>query len=307
MCAARGSHPSLKTCLQQVRTHKDRYEPYRKSKEHVLIKLKPEDWPKCGRLFDGYRRERSFIDTTFEGYFDGFKDYVVVSVDDAVSPRIAKLKVGNTVLLGGDSSSTSLGEICSSISVANSYPHWSSEFTGELLTPENEEWNKAILGVTKRAVLTQRRKAYSARFLDLAHLSELKTRLRPGFELRRFDEQMAMERGIDVERMGMSFFSLRQFLDRGGISFWILKDGESVSEATSVGMSKSSIEVGVGTDERFQKLGLATVVSAALLSESIKSGKEPHWGTTENPRSDGLALKLGYKLHEEYDLIGFSN
>ena len=268
-----------------------------------MVKLKPEDWFQCSSLFDGHRRLRPYIDATFGGYFDGFKDFVEVSVDDAVNPRIAKLRVGSDVLIGGDPSLTSLGEICSTISVANSYPQWSTEFTGELLTPENEEWNTAILSAIEKRVLTRRRKIYSARFLDLAHLSELRGRLRPGFELRRFDEEMARERGIDVERKGLAFVRLRRFFERGGISFWILKDGERVAEATSFGVSESSIEVGVGTDDGFQKLGLATVASAALLSECIRSDKEPHWGTTENPRSDGLALKLGYRLHEEYDLI----
>ena len=116
---------------------------------------------------------------------------------------------------------------------------------------------------------------------------------------------MAKERGIDLETNRLAYVRLRRFFERGGISFWILKEGERVAEATSFGVSESSIGVGVGTQEGFERLGLATVASAALLSECIRIGKEPEWATVENPKSDGLALKLGYRLHEEYDLIGF--
>ena len=150
------------------------------SEEFVLVKLKAEDWFQCAGLFKCHTRLRGYIDAAFEGYFDGFKDGVEILVDEAVNPRIACLRVGSDVLVGGDPSSTNLGELCSGISASNSHPDWHTEFTGELVTPENEPWETAILSATDRKTLKRKKRAYSARFLDLDHLTDLTSRLQPG-------------------------------------------------------------------------------------------------------------------------------
>ena len=274
-----------------------------------MIRLDPENWPLAQPLFEGHARSRPFIDATFEGYFDGSADEghdpnVQVWVNDQVAPTLGQLVAGHEVIPGGDSDSASLPDLCTLLPVSNTAPDWSPEFVGALLTPENDAWHHALINATGRTVHLQRRKIYSSDSLDLEHLDDLSQTLPSGFELRRFDRELAVERGVKLESARLAFVRLERFFEAGGVSFWVFKDGKRVSEATSFGVTKTT-DVGVGTEPGFERLGLATAASAAMLAACIRSGIAPIWRTTENPRSDGLALKLGYRLDEEFGIIGF--
>lgn len=274
-----------------------------------MIKLSPQDWYRVEHLFADHRRDRPWIDATFEGYFDGSHDHglepeIQVWVDDPETPAFAQLVAGKFRLLAGDASSPLIASICASLPAVGSVPPWHSDFTGALLAPEDEAWTRT-LAAYDRTKVRMRKKVYSTAALDVDHLTHLVSTLDARYELRQFDLEMAQERGIQVNRARLAFVRLERFFERGGLSFWILKDGKRVSEATSFGVSQKAIDVGIGTEDGHTGKGLATVVGAALLLEAIKQGKEPHWFTVENPRSDGLALKLGYALEEEYDLVGF--
>ena len=119
-------------------------------------------------------------------------------MDAIAEPEIAQLRVGTDILLEGNSSSPHLTEICSRIPTTNTVPQWSADFTGGFVTPETEEWEAAVLDSTKRRSVRQRKRVYSSRYLDPNHLAELMSVLPPGFELRRFDETIAEELGIDM-------------------------------------------------------------------------------------------------------------
>jgi GNAT superfamily N-acetyltransferase len=154
-------------------------------------------------------------------------------------------------------------------------------------------------------VVRHQRIEYSSARLDPDHLDHLKSQLPAQHQIRRFDRALVQERGLDLDRQGLAFLSIRQFL-QNGISYWVIKDGEVVSEATSEAMSGAGIEIEIGTDPDHQGQGLATAVGATLLSDCLERELEPHWTTTSNPRSDGLARKLGYVVEREYDVVAYT-
>ena len=123
-------------------------------------------------MFGEHRRFRPLIDATFEGYFDGYGNSVELSVDAIAEPEIAQLRVGTDILLGGNSSSSHISEICSRIPTTNTVPQWSADFLGALVTPETEEWEAAVVGSTERRSVRQRKRVYSSRYLDQNHLAE---------------------------------------------------------------------------------------------------------------------------------------
>ena len=184
-----------------------------------LIRLPQDSWGQCRPLFRDHHRLRPTIDAALEGYFDGYKGFVEVIGDESQDLDIVALRIGTDVLLGGDSSSGHLPEICESLPVAKGLPQWRVDFEGALITPENETWHTVIASATKRELIRQKRSIYSSAELDTDHLEGLKGSLPPGFELMRFDEKMAAERGINVERAALAYVRLRRFFEGGGISF----------------------------------------------------------------------------------------
>jgi len=275
-----------------------------------MIELKQDEWSLVEHLFDANKRNRCWIDATFNGYFDGTHDadlppQIQVWVDDRDAPKLAQLKSDEFRLFAGDRQSPEVASICASMPPLGPVPPWNEDFTGALLLPEDDGWARAFRANVTRSTTTMRLKVYSSASLDVEHLESLVSTLPAGHELRRFDREMALRRGIKPDRARLAYVRLERFFDREGLSFWILKDGERVSEATSYGVTETAIDVGIGTEEGHEGKGLATVVGAALLLATIEAGKDPKWFTVENPRSDGLAQKLGYTLDDEFDLIGF--
>jgi predicted GNAT family acetyltransferase len=72
--------------------------------------------------------------------------------------------------------------------------------------------------------------------------------------------------------------------------------------ASTFAICNKGIEIQVNTKEEFKKKGLATVVCAALIIETINRGLDPHWDAS-NEVSFKLAKKLGYKEAETYEMI----
>ncbi len=66
-----------------------------------------------------------------------------------------------------------------------------------------------------------------------------------------------------------------------------------ISGASSYAICNRGIEIQVNTNPAYRRQGLATIVSAALLVESLKTGRAPHWDAG-NPESAQLAKKLGF-------------
>ena len=61
------------------------------------------------------------------------------------------------------------------------------------------------------------------------------------------------------------------------------------------------MEVEVGTRKDYRRQGLALACSAAFLLECLDRGIYPNWDAA-NEQSVGLAEKLGYVFHREYQV-----
>jgi len=89
------------------------------------------------------------------------------------------------------------------------------------------------------------------------------------------------------------FDSKELFLKKG--FGYCLRDGNTIVCAAITGHPpfKNAFEIQVNTDRKYRKKGLATVVCAALIKDSLENGFKPHWDADNKP-SVNLALKLGY-------------
>ena len=86
-----------------------------------------------------------------------------------------------------------------------------------------------------------------------------------------------------------------------GISYCIRHEGKILSVASTFMPFKDEFEIDVRTiDTEHRRMGLATVVSAALMIHALENGLVPHWDAA-NEASVGLALKLGYTNPEPWE------
>jgi len=83
-------------------------------------------------------------------------------------------------------------------------------------------------------------------------------------------------------------------------AFAALRRGKIVSECFSVFVDGGTAQVGVHTQKRFRRRGLAFLVSAAFIEHCLDHGLEARWGTDYgNTASAALAEKLGFELYSE--------
>ena len=83
-------------------------------------------------------------------------------------------------------------------------------------------------------------------------------------------------------------------------AFAALHRGKIVSECFSVFVDSGMAEVGIHTDKRFRRKGLAFLTSAAFVAHCLDNGLVPHWGCDfDNLASVSLAKKLGFELQSE--------
>jgi len=75
----------------------------------------------------------------------------------------------------------------------------------------------------------------------------------------------------------------------------LMKDGEVVSECTSVFVGRGEAEIDIHTDENHRQLGLGTLTASAFLEECLARHLRPNWTCwPERQASVALAKKLGF-------------
>ena len=82
-----------------------------------------------------------------------------------------------------------------------------------------------------------------------------------------------------------------------GIGFCAVQDGVPAAWAFSAAISEREIDIGVETDTRYRRRGLAFAASAAVIRETLRQGKTPAWAChAENTGSRKLAEALGFSI-----------
>ena len=92
----------------------------------------------------------------------------------------------------------------------------------------------------------------------------------------------------------VSWDSPEEFLKTGG-GFCVMKDGTPASWAYAAAVSRRETDIGIETDPRFRRQGLAFTAAAAMIRSVRAAGKTPVWSCrAENEASGKLALALGF-------------
>jgi hypothetical protein len=161
--------------------------------------------------------------------------------------------------------------------------------------PVSEGWVELLREFYKGKLWELERYAYLSEALDPIHLRRLSTGIKGGYSLARLDlaltEKLVSERSEFTTDHLVNFDSTSDFIERG-FGWCAIQEDRIVSVATTFLICSQGIEIQINTREEHQGKGLATVVAAKLMVESLERGLIPNWDAA-NKKSGGLAVKLG--------------
>ena len=172
----------------------------------------------------------------------------------------------------------------------------------ELVYGNDPAWRAVILDV--RGELAERSMTeFVASGLDAVALARVAASVVPGFTVRRIDLVLAEQLDGELEPHGLQVFPTARDLVDYGLGFGAVSaDGLLVCAATSYTLSSRYLEVAIATRTAFRGRGLAMVVSAALIGETLARNLIPCWSAS-NPISRRLAERLGYRPAGECEVL----
>ena len=190
-----------------------------------------------------------------------------VFVDSMHEPKILLLQYSFFNFLSGNPNNDHLEELLSYIPRHN------------IIILSNEEWIQALKKHFRFKFVEKKdcRWKFSSIDLDLAHISKLAGKVPTEFTLEKINESnVELFTGELIEAILGLFDSKELFLKKG--FGYCLRDGNTIVCAAITGHPpfKNAFEIQVNTDRKYQKKGLATVICAALIKDSLENDFKPH-------------------------------
>ena len=108
---------------------------------------------------------------------------------------------------------------------------------------------------------------------------------------------------IVIKEIDHEIGSKDKFLDHG-FGYCALVDGEIVCRCRAEYVSKSFCGIGISTDEKFRRRGLASITTSKILEKCKQLGITPYWESwKKNIPSIKVAEKMGFKKLYDYKII----
>jgi RimJ/RimL family protein N-acetyltransferase len=128
-----------------------------------------------------------------------------------------------------------------------------------------------------------------------------------GFEMRQLDRELIPKTNKFKLDLDSRFWSSGEDVEKNGLGFCLLKDGEVVSICYAAAISDGLAEVDVVTDEAYRGRGLGSLVSRQFIRECLLRGIKPTWDCfTYNTNSLRLAERLGFSELVRYPFYSFN-
>ena len=120
-----------------------------------------------------------------------------------------------------------------------------------------------------------------------------------GFELKEIDKDLLSK--ISGKIVPASFWSSSEEFLNNGRGYCLVKDNEVAAVAFSAAVSSNQIDIGIETNEKYRRHGLAAVVAKKMIQYAISIGKEPVWDCNmANEGSRRTAEKVGFQIIAEH-------
>jgi hypothetical protein len=220
-------------------------------------------------------------------------DFGTITLDNCDPPQAALLSYADVIIPIGNANQPGVIDLIQSIPLDKG------------IITKDTAWKEKILDVLAKKTICLERYSFSNENLNPNHLRRLSADIPPGYTLKRIDYELAERLTIDPPPLTrdhiFNFGTIQRFLELG-FGCCILQEQEIVSAASTYAVSKSGIEIQVNTVESQRGKGLAMLVSANLVLESLDRKLQPHWDAA-NKTSAGLAERLGFTPQGSYEMI----
>lgn len=220
-------------------------------------------------------------------------NFGTIEVDDCNDPQIALLSYADIIIPVGDGHHSRVMDLIKTIP------------PGKGIIANDPLWREKILNFLSGKIITLERFSFTNENLNPDALRQMISTLPEKYMIKRIDKNLAEKLTIKPYPLTrdhiLNFGSIERFLG-SGFGYCILLGNEIVSAASTYAISKSGIEIQVNTIETKRGIGLAGVVSACLILESIERNLVPHWDAA-NTKSARLAERLGFIPAGSYEMI----
>ena len=245
--------------------------------------------------------ERKFLSILFQEYeWNYFADAILdgnmgdAYADDEKSPNIAVLDIPKLPLciIGGNATHKSARKYLNDLTAP------------KMMIFASEGWEELLQELYRGRLAKMNRYAFTSENLDMAHLSNLKSKLPDGYRLTKLTielaEELANEKSDFSSDHMMNFNSPQDFIERG-FGYCVCDDDKIASVATTFAICDKGIEIQISTRKNYQGRGLGTAVAAQLLIYCLDNNLDPNWDAA-NKKSVGLAKNLGYTPQGNYSI-----
>ena len=231
-------------------------------------------------MYEGFPGLHGMLHSILEGVLG------VASVDDADSPRVARLALDDFHCVAGDTEAPGAAAILGDVPQGD-----------HVAIPE--AWRERLLSLCD-ARPYDRFAFFAPERWHRGDLSRLRAGLPGGFLLARVTaDNVALYREL-AESLVANFKSNEDFLERG-VGFAITEEasGQIVAGCASYAISSHSLEFEIQTHPEYQRRGLALVTGAAMIEYCLDHGLEACWDAAHEG-SALLAERLGFVGRRPY-------
>jgi RimJ/RimL family protein N-acetyltransferase len=215
-----------------------------------------------------------------------------VWANDPVRPSVTLVSDGEASYLAGDPAQLAEPEALRAL-----IPAWTYFFPEDDWVPQlSEVWDNPFARPHPRLRFELERAAPSVGVPD-------------GFELVPINRNSVAEHSAlraFAEEQGSGWRSFEDFLDVG-VGFVVLRNGAVVSQSLADCVVGKRVELGVGTEDGFRRLGLGRAAATAAANECLRRGiVDVGWHChASNAGSIRIAEASGFRLHGQY--LGYSS
>lgn len=264
----------------------------------MIYELNPDDFENTSQLFAAFEADLA-VASILAG-----KSPARVFADDPACPQRAFTWFKSRAFLAGETGSGAFNHALRRMLEETVYPQSASAgFEAILLHYEPAGWEAQLgdlCGARKRFM--GRRHYYTCQALK----TDWRQLLPSGFSLHPVDSRLLekthlINLDVLVEEMQSERPSVADFLEKS-FGYCLIYENELASWCLSEYNQGERCEVGVATVEKYQRQGLATVATLALLEHAFSTGiQQVGWHCwANNAGSIALALKAGFAKTKDY-------
>lgn len=171
-----------------------------------------------------------------------------------------------------------------------------------VVIPQSESWQDKLNEYGCNLVQTTRHMLKAPEHFDLEKLEKLSSEVGKieGAELVKVGKkEYNILKDCKWENSFVANFKNCEDFVLHGLGYVIKINDEIAAGATTFAYYSRGVEVQIATNPKYQKMGLATICSAAFIIECVQRDLKPHWDAA-NKISLKIAEKMGYNLLGDY-------